>query len=157
MNNGINFYKRIIIFLILSLHLGVQAQIEKQIRDDNPGLFTNQRIFHSPPKPFFKGRIHNIDFVTDIPRDSIESAILFFKTNLMEYYREFSIEGNHGLYRFRYDPKIYPATDVEYYFVIKAKNQLFGAPINDSGELFSINKMLVDPVQYYKQQNRLNK
>ena len=91
MNNGINFYKKIIIFLILSLHLGVQAQIEKQIRDDSPGLFTNQRIFHSPPKPFFKGRIHNIDFVTDIPRDSIKSAILFFKTNLMEYYREFSI------------------------------------------------------------------
>ena len=43
------------------------------------------------------------------------------------------------------------------YFVIKTKTQLFGTPLNDKGELSPINKMLIDPVQYYKQQNRLNK
>ena len=30
------------------------GQIENQVRDDNPGLFKNQRLFHSPPKPLFK-------------------------------------------------------------------------------------------------------
>ena len=157
MNQFIKYCNKKIVLIILSLPLIVSAQIEKQIRDDSPGLFINQRVFHAPPKPFFKGRIHNLDFITDIPQDSIISTTLFFKTNFMKFYREFSVDGNHGLYRFKYDPKTYPATNVNYYFVIKTKKQLFGAPLNDKGELSPINKMLVDPVQYYKQQNRLNK
>ena len=150
-------YMKTIFFFFLHLPLIGFSQIEKQIRDDNPGLFTNQRVFHAPPKPFFKGRSHNLDFITDIPQDSIISATLFFKSSSMKYFREFSINGNYGLYRFKYDPAIYPATSIKYYFVIKTKNQLFGTPLNDKGELFPINKMLIDPVQYYKQQNRLNK
>lgn len=54
------------------------AQIENQVRDDNPSLFRNQRIYHAPPKPLFKGRSHNLDFITNIPKDSVESAIIFF-------------------------------------------------------------------------------
>ena len=150
-------YKKKILFFTLHLPLIVFSQIEKQVRDDNPGLFTNQRVFHAPPKPFFKGRSHNLDFITDIPQDSIISATLFFKSSSMKYFREFSINGNYGLYRFKYDPATYPATNVEYYFVIKTDTQLFGTPITDKGELSPINKMLIDPVQYYKQQNRLNK
>ena len=97
-------YKKTIFFFFLHLPLIGLSQIEKQIRDDSPGLFTNQRIFHALPKPFFKGRSHNLDFITDIPQDSIISATLFFKSSSMRYFREFSINGNHGLYRFIYDP-----------------------------------------------------
>ena len=133
------------------------AQIEKQVRDTNPGLYKNQRLFHSPPKPLFKGRKHNLDFVTSIPQDSIISGSLFFKTNFMDFYREFILESTHGLFRFTYDPKIFPGTHIEYYFVMKTSKGLHAAPIDDNGELSPVNKLLIDPIQYYKQQARLNK
>tara|TARA_Y100000996_G_scaffold28498_1_gene20186 strand:- start:262 stop:663 length:402 start_codon:yes stop_codon:yes gene_type:complete len=69
------------------------GQIENQVRDDNPGLFKNQRLFHSPPKPLFKGRSHNLNFITDVPDDSVLSATLFFKTDFMAYYQEFVLNG----------------------------------------------------------------
>ena len=40
---------------------------------------------------------------------------------------------------------------------MKTKNGMHGAPVDDNGELAPVNKLLVDPVQYYKQQSRLNK
>lgn len=132
------------------------AQIEKQVRDDDPSLFTNQRIYHAPPKPLFKGRSHNLDFVTNIPKDSVESAILFFKTDSMKYYQEFPLDGDHGMYRFRYDPKIHPGTHLQYYFVIKSGTNIHGTPVNDRGELTPMNKLLIDPVQHFKQKARLN-
>ena len=133
------------------------SQIEKQVQDKNPGLFKNQRLFHAPPKPLFKGRTHNLDFITDIPQDSIVTGSLFFKTNFMAYYREFIIENKHGLFRFTYDHEIFPGTHLEYYFIIKTKSGMHGAPIDDNGKLAPVNKLLVDPIQYYKQQSRLNK
>lgn len=133
------------------------AQIENQVRDKNPGLFKNQHLFHSPPKPLFKGRKHNLDFVTTIPQDSIISGSLFFKTNLMDYYREFNLNNKHGLFRFTYDPEIFPGTHLEYYFVMKTIAGIHATPIDDNGKLAPINKLLIDPIQYYKQQSRLNK
>ena len=132
------------------------AQIEKQVRDDDPSLFTNQRIYHAPPKPLFKGRSHKLDFVTNIPKDSVESAILFFKTDSMKYYQEFPLDGDHGMYRFKYGPKIYPGTHLQYYFVIKSGTNIHGTPVNDRGELTPMNKLLIDPVQHFKQKARLN-
>ena len=81
---------------------------------------------------------------------------VFFKTNLIAYYQEFTLEGIQGLYRFTYDPKTYPGTHLQYYFVIKAEKELHGTPVNDQGELTPVYKLLVDPVQYFKQQARLN-
>tara|TARA_B100000989_G_scaffold133779_1_gene99421 strand:- start:4986 stop:5453 length:468 start_codon:yes stop_codon:yes gene_type:complete len=133
------------------------AQIENQVRDKSPGLFKNQRLFHSPPKPLFKGRKHNLDFVTTIPKDSIISGSLFFKTNLMDYYREFILNEKHGLFKFTYDPEIFPGTHLEYYFVMKTTSGIHASPIDDTGKLAPVNKLLIDPVQYYKQQSRLNK
>ena len=82
----------------------------------------------------------------------------------MKYYQEFSLDGSHGLYRFRYNPKLYTETQkiyaetwIKYYFVIKTETQIFGTPVNEEGELIPVNKLLIDPVQYYKQQARLNK
>tara|TARA_B100000029_G_scaffold514780_1_gene618978 strand:+ start:3840 stop:4280 length:441 start_codon:yes stop_codon:yes gene_type:complete len=132
------------------------AQIEKQVRDDDPSLFKNQRVYHAPPKPLFKGRPHDLDFLTDIPKDSVASSILFFKTDSMEYYQEFSLEGNHGLYRFNYDPKLYPGTRLQYYFVIQSGSNIHATPVDSTGELFPMDKLLIDPVQYFKQKARLN-
>ena len=151
--------KKNIIYFYLSLVSPsiIFGQIEKQVQDKNPGFFKNQRLFHAPPKPLFKGRTHNLDFITDIPQDSIVTGSLFFKTNFMAYYREFIIENKHGLFRFTYDPKIFPGTHLEYYFIMKTKNGMHGAPIDDNGKLAPVNKLLVDAIQYYKQQSRLNK
>ena len=158
-NLSINFYMNkicIYIFIVLIYPSSITAQVEKQVRDQNPGLFKNQRLFHSPPNPFFKNRKHNIDFITDISTDSIISSSLFFKTNFMEHYREFALKSEHGMFRFNYDPKIFPATHLEYYFIMKTKNGLFGSPIDDNGNLSPIKKLLIDPIQYYKQKSRLN-
>ena len=132
------------------------AQIEKQIRNDDPSLFKNQRVYHAPPKPLYKARIYNLDFLTDIPADSIQSGILFFKTDSMKYYQEFLLEGNHGLYRFRYDPKVYPGSRLQYYFVIQTEMDIHATPIDQKGDLYPMDKLLIDPVQYFKQKARLN-
>jgi hypothetical protein len=149
--------KAFLLYLILFKSSILFAQIENQIRDKSPGLYKNQRLFHSPPKPLFKGRKHNLDFVTNMPKDSIISGSLFFKTNFMGYHREFIIENKHGLFRFTYDPEIFPGTHLEYYFVMKTTTGIHASPIDDNGKLAPVNKLLIDPIQYYKQQSRLNK
>ena len=149
--------KTILLYSIFVTSSILLAQVRNQVRDTNPGLYKNQRLFHSPPKPLFKGRKHNLDFVTSVPKDSIISGSLFFKTNSMTFYREFNLESTHGLFRFTYDPKIFPGTHLEYYFVMKTYKGIHAAPVDDNGELAPVNKLLVDPIQYYKQQARLNK
>ena len=46
-------------------------------------------------------------------------SMKILSTDEKGYNFEFSIVGNHGLYRFKYDPKTYPGTKINYYFVIK--------------------------------------
>ena len=149
--------KAVFLYLIFTTSSILFAQIDKQTRDNSPGLYKNQRLFHSPPKPLFKGRKHNLDFVTSVPKDSIISGSLFFKTNFMAFFREYNLESNHGLFRFTYDPKVFPGTHLEYYFVMKTTKGIHATPIDDNGELAPVNKLLIDPIQYYKQQDRLNK
>jgi len=149
-------YKMMLLLLLLTPHILI-GQIENQVRDDNPGLFKNQRLYHTPPKPLFKGRSHDLDFITNIPDDSVLTATLFFKTNFMAYYQEFSLKGTQGLYQFTYEPKTYPGTHLQYYFVIETDKNFHGCPINDQGELTPVDKLLIDPIQYFKQQSRLNR
>ena len=146
-----------LLILLLSTPYILRGQIENQVRDNNPGLFKNQRLYHIPPKPLFKGRNHNLDFITDIPDDSVLTATLFFKTNFMAYYQEFSLKGTNGLYQFSYEHKTYPGTHLQYYFIIATDKNVHGCPINDQGELDPVNKLLIDPIQYFKQQSRLNR
>ena len=119
--------------------------------------FKNQKLYHSIPNPFFKSRSHNLDFITDIAQDSVLAATLFFKTNLMEYYQEFPLNRERGIYRFVYNPKSYPGSRLQYYFVIETKGEVHGAPIDDDGKLSPVDKLLIDPVEYFKQKERLNK
>ncbi|MFL2983102.1 MAG: hypothetical protein ACJZ12_01765 [Candidatus Neomarinimicrobiota bacterium] len=151
-----NLQKTLINILII-IPIVTCGQIEKQVRDDNPGLFKNQRLYHSIPNPLFKSRSHNLDFITTIPQDSILSSTLFFKTNTMEYYQEFSLNREKEIYRFTYNPDAYQGTHLQYYFIIETKNEIHGVPVNDDGKLTPVNKLLIDPVQYFKQQSRLNK
>ena len=53
------------------------GQIENQVRDDNPGLFKNQRLFHSPPKPLFKYFFANSKR-TNINSQKIRKRFSFF-------------------------------------------------------------------------------
>ena len=147
---------KIILRATLFLPFIIFAQIENQVRDDNPGLFKNQRVFHIPPKPLFKDRIHKLNFVTDIPKDSIITSSLFFKTDLMNYYQEIQLPGKSGSYNFVYNPKKYPGKRLQYYFIIKTIKNLFGVPINDKGELQPVDKLLINPKEYFNQQRRLN-
>lgn len=142
------------IFLIPVFLLG---QIEKQVRDENPGLFINQRLYHTPPNPLFKGRAYTLDFITNIPDDSVLTATLFFKTNFMGFYQEHLLPGFKGLYKFQYNPDEYTGTHIQYYFVLTTENEIHGTPVNDKGELAPVNKLLVLPIEYFKQQARLNK
>ena len=143
--------------LVLFIPVTLFSQIENQVRDQKPGLFKNQKLYHSIPHPFFKSRSHNLDFITDIPQDSVLTATLFFKTNLMEYYQEFPLSRKRGIYRFVYNPKSYPGSRLQYYFVIETREKVYGTPIDDNGELSPVNKLLIDPVEYLKQRERLNK
>ena len=143
--------------LVLFIPVTLFSQIEKQVRDQNPGLFKNQQLYHSIPNPFFKSRSHNLDFITDIPQDSVLAATLFFKTNLMEYYQRFFLKRERGIYRFVYNPKSYPGSRLQYYFVIETKEKIYGTPIDDNGKLSPVDKLLIDPVEYFKQKERLNK
>ena len=61
--------------LVLFIPVTIFSQIEKQVRDQNPGLFKNQKLYHSIPNPFFKSRSHNLDFITDIPTSSVGGAL----------------------------------------------------------------------------------
>ena len=149
-------YKMMLFLLLIAPHILI-GQIENQVRDDNPGLFKNQRLYHTPPKPLFKGRSHDLDFITNIPDDSVLTATLFSKTNFMAYYQEFSLKGTQGLYQFTYEPKTYPGTHLQYYFVIETDKNIHGCPINDQGELTPVDNLLIDPIQYFKQQSRLNR
>lgn len=145
-----------LLHLVILTPLTLSGQIEKQVRDDNPGLFKNQRIYHSIPKPFYRSRSHNLDFITDVPEDSVLKATLFFKTNKMEYYQEFLLTRDRGLYRFTYDPDTYPGTHLQYYFIIETEQEVYGSPLDDKGELSPVNKLLIDPVEHFKQKARLN-
>ena len=151
--------KHIKILIVLSLIVYPQlfGQIESQVRDDNPSLFKNQRVHHSPPKKLFKGQSHLIEFITNIPDDSVLTATLFMKTDFMAYYQKFLLSGNHGLYRFTYNPKNHPGNRLQYYFILETSRQIYGVPIDSSGDLNPADKLFIDPVEYFKQQGRLNK
>ena len=135
----------------------LNLQVDKEVRDDNPALFTNQRLYHAAPNPLFKDRNHILSFITDIPTDSVLSATLFFKTDFMGYFREFKLKGQFGHYQFLYDHNIYPGTHLQYYFIIKTEQGIHGTPLNQKGELIPTNKLLIDPIEYFKQQSRLNR
>ena len=143
--------------ILFSFLIILNLQITKELRDKNPAFFKNQRIFHSAPKPLFKNRNHTLDFVTDLPSDSIKSATLYFKTDSMSYFREFELEGTFGKYQFVFEHEVYAGSHLQYYFIIKTKDGIHGTPVNERGWIIPTNNLLIDPKEYFKQKKRLNR
>lgn len=109
------------------------------------------RLIHYPENPIFLGQKHNIDFVTNIPKDSILSANLFFKTDSSINFQEISLENKNGLYRFTYNPIIFPGSSIEYYLVLEnINNILFASPLNSKGKLSPMKRVLIDAKTYYE-------
>ena len=109
------------------------------------------RLIHYPENPIFIGQKHNIDFITDIPKDSILSASLFFRTDSLINFQEISLNYKNGLYRFTYSPIIFPGKSIEYYLVLQNINDLlYASPINSKGKLSPMRRSLIDPKIYYK-------
>tara|TARA_B100001250_G_scaffold110693_1_gene93428 strand:- start:95 stop:538 length:444 start_codon:yes stop_codon:yes gene_type:complete len=109
------------------------------------------RLIHYPENPIFLGQKHNLDFITDIPKDSISSASLFFRTDSLINYQEISLDYKEGLYRFTYSPIIFPGKSIEYYLVLQNINALlYASPLNSKGKLSPMRRVLIDPKIYYK-------
>ena len=109
------------------------------------------RLIHYPENPIFIGQKHNIDFITDIPKDSILSASLFFKTDSLINYQEISLDYKNGLYRFTYSPIVFPGKSIEYYLILQNINDiLYASPLNSKGKLSPMRRSLKDPKVYYK-------
>tara|TARA_B100000700_G_scaffold37499_2_gene37087 strand:- start:4035 stop:4541 length:507 start_codon:yes stop_codon:yes gene_type:complete len=109
------------------------------------------RLVHYPENPIFLGQKHNIDFITDIPEDSILSTSFFFKTDSLINFQEIRLENKKGLYRYTYDPLFFPGNSIEYYLVVQDKNKLlYAAPLNSKGQLSPMIRNLLDPKDYFK-------
>ena len=111
----------------------------------------SQKILHKPPSPFFKGRPYTLEVFVDMSQDSVEYVSLFFKTDTFIKYREMPLEEYRGRLRFRYDPKIYPGDELQYFFVVVVKNGgIYASPVHRDGRLRPVKIRPVDPMKYYE-------
>ena len=109
------------------------------------------KLLHNPPRPFFQGRPYNLEFFSYLPKDSVETLSLFFKTDQTLEYREVPLKPYRGRYRFRYDPKLYPGDEITYFFVVVMKNAgLYAVPVYGDGKLAPFRVRPVDPIKYYE-------
>lgn len=109
------------------------------------------KLLHKPPKPFFQGRPYNLEFFCDLPQDSLEAIVLFFKTDQFLQYREVPLEPYRGRFRFRYDPKLHPGEEVSYFFVAVLKSAgIHAIPVDRQGKLAPYRIRPVDPIKYYE-------
>ena len=109
------------------------------------------KLLHKPPRPFFQGRPYNLEFFSDLSKDSVETLALFLKTEKNLEYREVPLEPYRGRYRFRYDPKLHPGEEITYFFVAVMKNAgIYAVPVNGDGKLAPYYIRPVDPIKYYE-------
>tara|TARA_B100001105_G_scaffold240361_2_gene218957 strand:- start:2474 stop:2767 length:294 start_codon:yes stop_codon:yes gene_type:complete len=95
--------------------------------------------------------------VTDIPDALIQSVSLLFKTDQMENYREISLKGSHGLYRFKVKTDEFPGKSINYFFVVYTnEGEIYGAPLDSKGIISPVKRKFLDPIQYYDRKKRLN-
>ena len=111
----------------------------------------NSKLIHKIPNPLFSGRPYFFEIFCDIPTDSLESISFFYKTDNSIEFREEKLELFRGRYRFKYDPKIYPSKQLNYFFIVKVKEAgMYAFPVNNKGKLIPINIESIDPIKYYK-------
>ena len=141
-------------FFITSTTLSFTQNLDNQIPLN---IIEDIKLFHSPPDPLFIGRPFELSLVTKLKESIIHSALLFFKTDSMESFREINLKGESGLYNFKINTKDFPGNSIEYFFAVKTNDgKIYGAPVNDQNVLKPIKKVFLDPVKYYQQKQRLN-
>ena len=141
-------------FFITSTTLSFTQNLDNQI---TLNIIEDIKLFHSPPDPLFIGRPFELSLVTKLKESIIHSALLFFKTDSMESFREINLKGESGLYNFKINTKDFPGNSIEYFFAVKTNDgKIYGAPVNDQNVLKPIKKVFLDPVKYYEQRQRLN-
>ena len=75
----------------------------------------------------------------------------------MKSYREITLSGDSGLYKYKIDINDFPSESIEYFFAIRTiDGRIYGAPVDDNKSLSPIRRTLIDPVQYFEQKKRLN-
>lgn len=120
-------------------------------------LLSEPKLYHYPPDPLFINRPFSLDMVTDIPDVLIQSVSLFFKTDQTENYREISLKGSHGLYRFKIKKDEFPGKSINYFFVIYTNDgKIYGVPLDRRGIISPVKRKFLDPIQYYNRKKRLN-
>ncbi len=130
--------------------IGIKELLSKQ-------LLSEPKLYHYPPDPLFMNRPFSLDMVMDIPDASAQSILLFFKTDQMKNYREISLKGNHGLYRFKVKTDEFPGQSINYFFVVRTnQGKIYGAPLDSKGIISPVKRKFVDPIQYYERKKRLN-
>ncbi len=141
-------------FFITSNGLLFTQNLDNQIQLN---IIEDIKLFHSPPEPLFVGRPFELSLVTELSESIIHSALLFFKTDSMESFREIDLDGKSGLYKFKINTKDFPGSSIEYFFALKTNDgKIYGAPVNNNNVLEPIKKVFLDPVKYYEQKQRLN-
>ena len=115
------------------------------------GYLQSKKIIHHPEKIMFQGRNYNLELIVDIPEDSIESVNLFIRTDTKRPYQEISLKQKRGIYSLRFDPEVFPGSLVQYFFIVQLSDySLFAIPVDKRGAIQSVERTLVDAVEYYK-------
>ena len=145
------------VFLIFNPFLQSQRSIHSSNNNLSFDVIENIKLFHSPPNPLFIGRPFELLLVTEIDESLLSSVLLFLKTNEMESYREITLSGDSGLYKYKIDINNFPGETIEYFFAIRTiDGRIYGAPVDNNKSLSPIRKTFIDPVQYFEQKKRLN-
>ena len=145
------------VFLIFNPFLQSQRSIHSSNNNLSFDVIENIKLFHSPPNPLFIGRPFELLLVTEIDESLLSSVLLLLKTNEMESYREITLSGDSGLYKYKIDINNFPGEAIEYFFAIRTiDGRIYGAPVDNNKSLSPIRKTFIDPVQYFEQKKRLN-
>ena len=149
---------RIFYFSIFIVATSLSQQLDIGIRELlSKRLLSEPKLYHYPPDPLFINRPFSLDMVMDIPDALIQSVSLLFKTDQMENYREISLKGSHGLYRFKVKTDEFPGQSINYFFVVRTnQGKIYGAPLDSKGIISPVKRKFVDPIQYYERKKRLN-
>ena len=149
---------RIFYFSIFMVATSLSQQLDIGIKELlSKRLLSEPKLYHYPPDPLFINRPFSLDMVTDIPDALIQSVSLLFKTDQMENYREISLKGSHGLYRFKVKTDEFPGKSINYFFVIYTNDEkIYGAPLDSKRIISPVNRKFLDPIQYYNRKKRLN-
>ena len=117
----------------------------------NPDQFLQKKfrlendIFHIPPSPVYNIRPYFLEFVVDIPTDSIETVTLYYRTDSKEIYEMTPLKLYRGLYRYKFDPTTFKGKNLQYFLIVTVND--FGIQAYPLNEDRRITPGLIIPVE----------